>query len=126
MSTIKDDIFAYLSSQGLQPQAEDFGIYFKYQMLNFFILWNEGDELFLKICLPGIFDVDENNRAEVLEATNAVTRDMKVAKCFVPEDDVWITTEQLLDTTPDYGDIIPRSLRILIQARKEFYDNIQA
>ena len=126
MSTIKDDIFAYLSSQGLQPKTEDFGIYFKYQMLNFFVFWNEGDELFLKICLPDIFDVDENNRAEVLEATNAVTRDMKVAKCFVPEDDVWITTEQLLDTTPDYGDIIPRSLRILIQARHEFYDNIKA
>ena len=125
MSTIKEDLVAYLSSQGLQPQPEHFGIYFKYQMLNFFILWDEGDRLFLKLCLPGIFNVDENNRADVLDACNAVTRDMKVAKCFVPEDDVWITAEQLLDNTPDYSDIIPRSLVILIQARDEFYKHIR-
>lgn len=125
MANIKEDIMSYLQSQGLQPQAEDFGIYFKYQMLNFFIFWNERDHLFLRICLPNIYDVDEENRTDVLEATNEVTYEMKVAKCFIHDDSVWVATEQLLDSTPEYDDIIPRSLTILTQGRREFYDKIR-
>ena len=121
MSTIKEDIMSYLKSEGLMPQETDFGIYFKYQMMNFLIFWEEEDHLFLRICLPNIYDVDEENRADVLEATNEVTYEMKVAKCFVHDDSVWVATEQLLDSTPVFSDIIPRSLDILTEGREEFY-----
>lgn len=102
------------------PEEKDFGFFFKYQMLNFIIVYDEDDHLFLRICLPGIFDVDQNNRYDVLEACNAVNHEIKVAKCIIPEDDVWVVTEQLLDTTPDLDDVIPRSLNILTQARMLF------
>ena len=125
MSTIKEDIFNYLSSEGLQPQDRDYGIFFKYQMLNFLVFWRDTDERFLKIALPSIYDVDDNNRADVLVATNNTTRDIKVAKCFVPEDSVWVTCEQLLDTDPNFSDIIPRTLKILMDARECFYEHIE-
>lgn len=125
MSTIKEDIFQYLTSEGLQPQERDYGIFFKYQMLSFLIFWQEKDALFLKISLPGIYDVDENNRVDVLEACNSTTRNIKVAKCFIPEDGVWVTAEQLLDTEPNFSDIIPRTLQILMDARDEFYEQLE-
>ena len=124
MSTIKEDIMSYMSKEGLQPQETEFGVYFKYQMLNYFIFWDQEDHLFLRICLPNIFDVDDENRGDVLEACNKVTYEMKVAKCFINDGAVWVATEQLLDSTPEFGDVIPRSLHILSQARREFYEKM--
>ncbi len=125
MSTMKEEIFSYLTSEGLQPQERDYGIFFKYQMLSFLVFWRDDDERFLKIALPGIYDVDENNRIDVLEACNEATKNIKVAKCFIPEDSVWVTAEQLLDTDPNFSDVIPRTLHILMDARQEFYDQIE-
>lgn len=125
MGNIKEEISNYLTSEGLQPQDKDYGIFFKYQMLNFLVFWRDTDEHFLKIALPGIYDVDENNRVDVLEACNETTKGIKVAKCFIPEDDVWVTAEQLLDTDPNFADVIPRTLRILMDARDEFYEQIE-
>lgn len=125
MSTIKEDISSYLTSEGLQPQDRDYGIFFKYQMLKFLVIWNDNDKRFLKIALPGIYDVDENNRIDVLEACNATTKGIKVAKCYIHEDSVWACAEQLLDHDPNYADIIPRTLRILLDSRKEFYAQIE-
>ena len=125
MSTMKEEIFNYLTAEGLQPQERDYGIFFKYQMLSFLVFWRDDDERFLKIALPGIYDVDENNRIDVLEACNEATKNIKVAKCFIPEDSVWVTAEQLLDTEPNFSDVIPRTLHILMDARQEFYDQIE-
>ena len=124
MSNIKQDIKDYLISEGLQPKEEQFGFYFRYQMLSFLINWDEHDARFLQIFLPSIFNVDENNREDVLEAINATNIERKVVKCVLHGDSVSIVAEQLLDTTPNYQDIIPRTLGMLRQARDGFYENL--
>ena len=127
MISRKEELVAYLREQGLQPQEEDFGIFFRYQMFNFLIFTDDDDPLYLRLVLPGIMDVDENNREDVLEACNRVTCDVKVAKCFVSDNnDVWIACEQLLDQDPKYDDILPRSLRILLGSQQAFFDAINA
>ena len=125
MSTIKEQIGEYLASEGLRPQEEDYGFYFRYQMLHFFIRWDEDDAHFLQITLPSIFEVDENNRGDVLEAANHVNSTRKVVKCIVLGESVWLMTEQLLDTDPNFVDVIPRSLDILLQAREAFYQGLR-
>lgn len=125
MSTIKDQIKDFLAEEGFRPQEEDFGIYFRYQMLSFLIHWDEDDELFLKISLPGIFTTDENNRVDALEAVNAVNVERKVVKALIYDDSVWLTAEQLLDSTPKYDDIIPRTLGMLMEARGAFYEALR-
>lgn len=101
MISRKEELLAYLRQQGLQPQEEDFGIFFRYQMLNFLVFTDDEDPLYLRLVLPGIMDVDENNREDVLEACNRVSCDVKVAKCFISDNkDVWIACEQLLDQDP--------------------------
>lgn len=125
MSTIKEQIKEYLTNEGLRPKEEDFGFYFRYQMLDFLIHWSDDDELYLSISLPYIFKTDENNRGDVLEAANKVNMDKKIVKCVVANEDVWIVAEQLLDSTPNYEDIIPRTLGSLLHARNSFYDYLK-
>ena len=127
MISRKEELLAYLRQQGFQPKEEDFGIFFRYQMLNFLIFTDDEDPLYIRLVLPGIMDVDQNNREDVLEACNRVTCDVKVAKCFISDNkDVWIACEQLLDQDPKYDDILPRSLHILMVSQQAFFDAINA
>lgn len=123
--TVKEQLMEFLAKEGFRPQDEDFGIYFRYEMLTFLIHWDADDEQFVKISLPGIFDTDENNRVEALEAANVVNLERKVVKAVIAGDSVWVTAEQLLDSTPNYEDIVPRTLHMLLQARAAFYEAIK-
>lgn len=122
MTKIQEEIFEHLKAQGLVPSIDQDGdITFKYQMLTFAVIFSKGDDQFLRIVLPNIFESDDNNRVDVLEACNTVSSKIKVAKCIItPHNRVWIMTEQLLDQTPAYDDVIPRSLKILLDAYRLF------
>ncbi|MCR5709344.1 MAG: YbjN domain-containing protein [Bacteroidales bacterium] len=126
MSKVKDEIFEHLKELGLVPKIDEDGdIVFKYQMMTFLVLIDEDDEFFLRLAIPNIFSVDENNRIDVLEACNRVTLRMKVAKAFITgRDAVWLVAEQLLDKDPNYGDVIPRTIRILMDSRDAFSEEI--
>lgn len=120
-----EEVNEFLKSQGLMPKIdEDNDIVFKYQMKTFIVMDPEEDEQFLRIAMPGIFDIDENNRADVLEAANNINKMYKVAKCLVLDNNVWIVTEQLIDSTPNYEDIIPRLLNIIFGAHLDFYKEL--
>ena len=122
-----DEIINYLQSEGLMPSKDGDGdIVFKYQMKNFIIFDTTDDEQYLQIALPGIYEVNEDNLVEVLAACNSVCRSIKVSKAIVTGDNksVWVVYESMLDTTPVYGDIIPRALEILMAGQRSFYDAI--
>lgn len=123
--SLTNQIKEYLAEEGLRPQEEEFGLFFRYQMLSFLVHTDDDDERFLKISLPHIFDTDENNRVDALEAMNAVNRDWKIVKLLLLDDSVWVTAEQLLDSTPELGDVIPRTLTVLMQARDAFYEELK-
>ena len=122
-----EEIINYLQNEGLMPKKDEDGdIVFKYQMKNFIIFDTTDDEQYLQIALPGIYDVTEENLVEVLAACNSVNRGIKVAKAIITGDNksVWVVYESMLDTTPVYDDIVPRSLEILMTAQKSFYETI--
>lgn len=126
MANRKPEIIEYLADQGLRPKDQPYGISFNYQMLNYVIRYDEDDDQFLQIVLPGIFDVNADNRVDALEAANVVNDQRKVVKCVVLDDTVWVLAEQLLDSTPDYDDILPRAINMLQQAREAFYEALRA
>ena len=122
-----EEIINYLQNEGLMPKKDEDGdIVFKYQMKNFIIFDTTDDEQYLQIALPGIYDVTEENLVEVLAACYSVNRGIKVAKAIITGDNksVWVVYESMLDTTPVYDDIVPRSLEILMAAQKSFYETI--
>lgn len=119
-------VFNYLKEQGLCPKYdEDNDIVFKYQMLTFIFFNSDEDGIFFRLSLPSIYDVTDENRVAVLEAMNEVNKMVKVVKLFIPNDDVWASTEITMDSTPVLDDMVPHLLNILIGARKIFYDQIE-
>ena len=126
MGTTKNEVGAYLSSEGLRPQETDFGYVFEYQNLTFFIIWDDKDDQYLKIALPGIFNVDDNNRDDALVAVNEVNKEWKVIKSVVTDDEVWVAAEQFVDKDPNLSDLVPRTINILMGGRMSFYEYMQS
>lgn len=125
MGTTKKEVGAYLSSEGLRPKETDFGYVFEYQNLTFFIIWDDNDDQYLKIALPGIFNVDDNNRDDALVAVNEVNKEWKVIKSVVTDDEVWVVAEQFVDKDPKLSDLVPRTINILMGGRMSFYEYMQ-
>jgi hypothetical protein len=126
MGTTKKEVGAYLSSEGLRPKETDFGYVFEYQNLTFFIIWDDKDDQYLKIALPGIFNVDDNNRDDALVAVNEVNKEWKVIKSVVTDDEVWVVAEQFVDKDPKLSDLVPRTINILMGGRMSFYEYMQS
>lgn len=125
MGTTKSNIGSYLTSEGLRPQETDFGFVFEYSNLTFFIFWDDDDDQYLKLALPGIYNVDDNNRDDALYAANKVNIEWKVIKAVVHDDEVWVVAEQLIDKDPNLSDLVPRTIKILVSGRKSFYEHLE-
>lgn len=124
----KQLVSKYLKSNGIETHKNEVGLNFTYEGWNF-LLWDDADDpQFLRLILPGIFDVTDDNYAKALMACNKLNWDYKVVKAvlyeFEDEHDkgasVWMCFEQVLDTTPQTEDFIPRAVHSLIAAADEF------
>ena len=121
-------LLEYLQEEGFRPQVDesDGEIMFKFEGLGFSYMPDENDDLYFALRLPAIYDVDEDNREQVLEACNKTCMGMKVAKVFIVNDkSVWAVFEILFDSTPVMKDVVPRALYILRDTRAAFYKNLQ-
>ena len=106
-----DKLEEYLKKEGFCPEKTDFGLQFKYETLNF-----------LNLFFPQIFEETEENRADVYAALNKANADVKVAKGAVRfENAVWAGVEILLSDNFELGDVVPRSLNMMIYYRDAFY-----
>ena len=112
MSTV-NMMMEFLQKEGFMPTRESFGIAFRYQMKNYLFLDNDDDPSFFQLVMPGICDVNDDNRARALLAMDAMNGAVKVAKASTFNDEVWLYAELLIDSTPELGDIVPRALGIL-------------
>ncbi len=120
-----DQVMQYLQSQGLQPTAQNWGVDFKYQMRNFTVLKDDNDDQFFQLCMPGIFDVTEDNLAASLIACNTINNTKKVVKAVNNEGKIWLCYEVLVDSTPEWGEFIPRALGMLLGAQEAFYKEVE-
>jgi hypothetical protein len=125
---VRELVSKYLKSVGVAVQKNGLGLNFTFEGWNF-LLWNDAnDPLFFRLILPGVFDVTDDNFAEAIMACNNVNWNFKVVKAvlydFEDEHDsgasVWMCFEQVLDTTPQIEELIPRALHSLIAAAEAF------
>ena len=116
----------YLREEGFCPKEEEFGLAFKCEGLNFIFFYDEEDDQYFRLMMPGIFDVTEENFPAVLLAMNKVNSELKVVKAYTPVPDaVWIGFEVIVDTTPVFADFVPRGISMLRAAQRKFYEAIQ-
>jgi len=125
---VRELVSKYLKSVGVAVQKNGLGLNFTFEGWNF-LLWNDAnDPLFFRLILPGVFDVTDDNFAEAIMACNNVNWNFKVVKAvlydFEDEHDsgasVWMCFEQVLDTTPQIEELIPRAVHSLIAAAEAF------
>ena len=126
MGTTKSVLGRYMVESGYSPKETDFGFVFNHKNLTFLIFWDDNDNQYLKLALPGIYNVDDNNKLNSLKAANEVNKEWKVIKAVVTSHEVWVVAEQLIDKDPNFPDLIPRTIQILMSGRKSFYEHLES
>jgi hypothetical protein len=120
-----DNVMEVLQKQGFLPQREDFGIMFKYQMINFLYLFDENDETYFSMYVPYIFEVDDENIDDVLKAINIINNEMKVLKLVVNENNVWCCFEEKLTENTDIEEIVSFAVVSLSQSQIKFFERLK-
>lgn len=130
VTTAKDLVVKFLKENKIEPEKTEFGLRFFLENWSF-LLWNDPDDpAFFRLTLPGIFDVTDDNFAEAIICCNMVNMDYKVVKAAIytfdgdnegeEEMNVWMSFEQVLDSTPEVGDLVPRAVNSLVDAAHDF------
>lgn len=109
----------WLRNNGYRFTVEPFGIAFKYQGGYFLIADNSGDNRYLQILMPGVYSL--SNSSEKLHALNVCNKLNQEIKClkafFFDENNIWLSTEMFIDSTPELDDFMERLLTILHTGR---------
>ncbi len=112
----------YLRDEGYKPETDTDGdVRFKSEGLTYYILIDETDPTYFRVILPGIWSLDSpDEKRRAVDAAIAVTTSTKVAKVFPVKDNVWVAVELYLPEVADFKAVLPRTLRVLPLAAREF------
>jgi hypothetical protein len=116
-----DKVMVELQKLGLLPQKEEFGIVFKYQMVNYIYLDND-DEEYIKIYIPSMMNVDDDDLGMVLTILNSLNNKMKVIKFVVEDGTVWSCYEMRVHDGVSLGDMIEHAVDGLYMSYLQFND----
>lgn len=122
----KEIILEQLNAMGFEPvELGDAGFVFKYDDLNYLYMPDEDDEQFLRIAIPHLFEVTDENRVAVLEAMHDTSLLLKYAKVNIMyESAAWAVYEHRLTTTDNLSELLEHIIRVLEAAAHVFYKKI--
>ena len=116
-----DNVMVELQKLGLLPKKEEFGIGFKYQMVNY-VYMDDNEEEYLKIYIPGIMEVDDDDLGMVLTLLNSINNKMKVVKLVVADNLVWCCYEARVHEGVNLGDMVEHAVEALHVSYQQFND----
>ena len=118
----KDLMLDQLSSMGFEPvDLDDLGLLFKHEDVNYLYMPESDDEDYLRITIPQLFEVTDENRLEVLEAMQEISSSLKYSKfCIMYGTGVWALYEHKLTSTDDIQDLLEHIIRVLGVAANVF------
>lgn len=90
--------------------ADGMGYVFDYEGIRFLYMYNENDENFLSIALPGFHDYDENNAAQYCILEEKINSTLKYVKAYTLGGGMWLFYERELFGGEDLETIIPRMI----------------
>lgn len=122
----KEIILEQLNALGFEfVELGDAGFVFKYNDLNYLYMPDEDDEQFLRIAIPHLFEVTEENRMAVLDAMHETGLMLKYAKvCIMYENAAWAIYEHRLTSTDNLAELSEHIIRVLEAAAHVFYKKI--
>ena len=92
---MKEEVMKTLEELGFQlTEEEGLGYSFDYEGLKCLWMYNEDDEEFLSICLPGIISMDDLSFPNICALMNSINSTMKYVKAYPMGKGVWIFYER--------------------------------
>ncbi len=114
----------YLESEGFRYNIDEDGdIHFKFEGVNLYFTVDADDQSFFRLIMPNIYEL-ENNRQKVLEAISNVNRDLKVLKAFLVGNNLWLSVELFIDSSPELEDFFPRCMGLMKAGREKIASEI--
>ena len=119
----KEIILDQLKAMGFEPiELGDAGFVFKYEDMNYLYMPDDDDEQFLRIVIPHLFEVTDDNRVAVLDAMHETGLMLKYAKvCIMYENAAWAIYEHHLNSTENLPELLEHIIRVLEATAHVFY-----
>lgn len=122
----KEIMLEELKAMGFEPIGlGNVGYAFKYEGQNYLYMPDDNDEQFLRIAIPHLYDVTDENRVTVLETMHDTGLMLKYSKVRIMyEDAVWAIYEHRLSTFEDLTEILEHIIRVLEVTAQVFHMKI--
>lgn len=119
----KEIVLDQLKAMGFEPiELGDVGFVFKYEDMNYLYMPDDDDEQFLRIVIPHLFEVTDENRVAVLDAMHETGLKLKYAKvCIMYENAAWAIYEHRLNSTENLPELLEHIIRVLEATAHVFY-----
>lgn len=128
---MKDKILEAFANLGFHLEyAEGIGYLFNYEGMRYLYMYNQEDESFLSISLPGFYDYDDEKTGQFCALAERINSTLKYVKAYTLNGSMWLFYErELINENEDMEEIISRMVRHLenglLFARKSI-DEIEA
>lgn len=110
----KEIILNLLKSMGFDPiEISDLGYAFQYEDVNYLYMPDDDDEHFLRIAIPHLIEVTEENRVAILEAMQETGLRIKYSKVCIMYQAPWALYEHRLTSHEDLYDLLEHMIRVL-------------
>ena len=108
---MKEKILEAFRELGFKLEEEEgMGYCFKYEGLNLLYMYNENDEEFLNIALPGIVEVEEDKMLQTFVLLEKINSTLKYIKAYMLGNSVWLFYERELFGEEDLMTVISRMI----------------
>lgn len=123
---MKEKILAAFENLGFNLEDnESLGFSFNYEGINYLYMYNEDDEDFLNISVPGIYDLEEDNKEKYEELKEKINSTLKYVKAYTLGDSLWIFYERDLLGNEDMEEVIRHMILHLAAALMFARDSIE-
>ena len=94
---MKEKILEAFRDLGFKLEEEEgMGYSFNYEGLNLLYMYNENDEEFLTIALPGIVEVEDDKMLQICALLEKINSTLKYIKAYILGNSVWLFYEREL------------------------------
>ena len=108
---MKEQILEAFRDLGFKLEEEEgMGYCFNYEGLNLLYMYNESDEEFLNIALPGIVEVQEDRMLQICALLEKINSTLKYVKTYMLGNSVWLFYERELFGEEDLTTVISRMI----------------
>ena len=123
---MKEKILAAFENLGFNLEDNDsLGYHFYYEGINFLYMYNEDDENFLNISVPGIYDLEEDNKENYDVLKEKINSTLKYVRAYTLGGSLWLFYERDLLDNEDLEEVIRRMILHLAAALMFARDSIE-